>query len=104
MHSGQYIVLPSDHKTELIWAGTGDVTVNIPPGGKRDLDAFYTKNKYHQIFFQQRTTSTVYKYRNLLFGHYKMVYTFLSDNFLTASIEIEIDHEEKGLKIISHKP
>jgi len=99
--SGQYIICNDDYKIELIWAGTGDVTVNIPSGGKRDFDAFYTIHRHNHIIFQQRTMSAVYQYKNLPFGHYKIVYVILADNFPSSSIEIEIEYGQNGVSIVS---
>lgn len=99
VNNGQYIIQDDDYKIELIWAGTDDVTVNIPIGGKRDIDAFYTKHGHNEIIFSQRTTG-VYQYKNLSFGHYKIVYVILADNFPNVSIEIEIQYGQNGVRIV----
>jgi predicted nucleic-acid-binding Zn-ribbon protein len=89
-----------DYKTELLWAGTNDVTVNIPQGGKRDLDMLTWYQGTNIVTFQQRTTSTGYKYPDLPFGKYYIVYGVISDNFPTAKIEIEIEFSRTGITFL----
>ena len=101
--SGAFIIQHDDYKIELIWAGTGDVTINIPSEGKRDVDAFYTIHGLNEINFHQRISGTVYQYKNLPFGHYKIVYVVLADNFPSASLEIEIQYGQNGVRIVSSK-
>ncbi len=101
VNSGSYIIQRDDYKIELIWAGTGDVTINIPSEGKRDVDAFFIIHGHNQIIFNQRKTSTVYQYENLPFGHYKIVYVILADKFPSVSIEIEIQYGQNGVRIVS---
>jgi len=90
----------SDYKTELIWAGTNDVTVNIPQGGKRDLDMLTWYQGTNIITFQQRTTSTGYKYPDLAYGKYYIVYGIISDNFPPAKIEVELEFSQTGIAIL----
>ncbi|MBU0980757.1 MAG: hypothetical protein KJ709_08185, partial [Nanoarchaeota archaeon] len=40
VEDGNEIFNNDDYKSELIWAGTGRININLPKGSKRDLDAF----------------------------------------------------------------
>lgn len=93
------IVSPSDYRAELIWAGLGDVTLNIPQGVKRDFDMLFWIQGDSVIRFHQKTTSTVYGYQPLLFGKYKIIYGVISDNFPPAKIEVEIDFRSTGINV-----
>ncbi len=94
----------SNYKTELLWAGTDQVTVNIPKGGKRDLDMLNWYHGSNVAVFQQRTTSTGYKYPDLPFGRYKIIYGVVSDNFPSVKIEVEIEFSNSGPAILdSHQ-
>lgn len=91
------------YKIELMWAGIGDVVLNLPRGSKRDLDAFYTvDNGMNLLHFHQRSTSGAYRYDSLPKGKYLLVYTFLSDSF-SARCELKIEFDGKKVSITSFK-
>ena len=69
---------------ELIWAGLGDITVNIIGGTKRELDAFYFVHGESVIRFQHRpltTTNQKYWLPVLSPGKYEIEYSIISVNF-----------------------
>jgi len=73
---------------ELIWAGIGDINVNIIANTTRDLDAFFIIHNESQIRFNQRpflTTNPKYSIPNLQRGKYLLEYTIISSNFEKVS-------------------
>lgn len=99
--TNRQIISSGDYRAELIWAGLGDVTLNIPQGVKRDFDMLFWIQGDSVIRFHQKTTSTVYGYQPLPFGKYKITYGVISDNFPLAKIEVEIDFTSTGINVIN---
>jgi len=95
------IIGPNDYRAELIWAGLGDVTINIPQGVKRDFDMLVWYQGNPTVQFHQKTTSTAYGYPSLPFGKYKITYGVISDNFPLAKIEVEIDFTSTGVNVLN---
>lgn len=98
------IISNNDYKEELIWAGTSDISVNIPEQGKRDVDAFYWIQGSQVIQFHQRSSSTVYRYPNLTsYGKYQLIFDIISDNFPAAKIVAAIEFSSTGIAVLSSK-
>lgn len=98
--TGNTILSNNDYKTELIWAGTNDISINIPQDGKRDIDALIWYQGTPNVQFHQRTSSTQYRYPDLNFGKYKIVYGVISDNFPLAKIEVNIEFTSTGVAVL----
>ncbi|MBI5151859.1 MAG: toll/interleukin-1 receptor domain-containing protein [Candidatus Pacebacteria bacterium] len=95
------VITPTDYRAELVWAGLGEVTLNIPQGVKRDFDMLVWYHGSNVVQFHQKTTSTEYGYPALQYGRYKIVYGVISDNFPLAKIEVEIDFTATGVNILN---
>lgn len=95
------VIGPNDYRAELIWAGLGDVTLNIPQGVKRDFDMLVWYQGNPTVQFHQKTTSTAYGYPSLSYGQYKIIYGVVSDNFPLAKIEVEIDFTSTGVSVLN---
>lgn len=100
LRNNRFIFSLDDYKTELIWAGTNEVTINIPQDGKRDIDAVFWYQGTSTIGFHQRSTSTQYCYPDLPYGKYKIIYGIISDNFPTAKIEVCIEFNMTGIAVL----
>lgn len=93
LNSGQVIMPPTN---EIIWAGIGDISVNIMANGKRELDAFYVRRDDEKIHFHQRplkTTNQKYWLPDLPKGKYFITYTIISSNFPMVSKDFRIIYE-----------
>lgn len=90
----------NEYKNELVWSGTGRISVNIPYTAKKDIDVIYTVQSSGTWIFQEINTSTLYRYPQLNNGHYKIIYTIHSDNLPEAKIELEIILENNKLRLI----
>lgn len=97
----QLIIKIDDYKTELIWASTGDISLNIPQKWKKDIDALCWYQGENIIQFPQRTTSTLYGYPNLPYGKYRILYVVISDNFPIAKMEVIIEFTSTGIAILT---
>lgn len=95
VRSGEIIFKDNDYKTELFWAAAGDIRINIPKLGKRDLDAFHFRKNDKRLLFNQRTTSSEYGYPLLDQGKYSISYIVISDNIAAAKCEIKIEISEE---------
>lgn len=95
------VIEPNGYRAELIWAGLGDVTLNIPQGVKRDFDMLTWYHGSPIIQFHQKTTSTVYGYPSLPYGSYKIIYGVISDNFPLAKIAIDMMFTSEGVHILN---
>jgi hypothetical protein len=95
LDNNEYIFKDDDYKTELIWAGTGDIKINIPTNGKRDLDAFIYFSNTKKIHFHQRTTSSYYGNKELDKGSYEIIYVIISDNMPITKLKIEFNFKDK---------
>lgn len=93
----------NEYKNGLVWAGTGIVTVNIPYGAKKDIDAIYTIQGSSSWIFQEINTSTIYKYPQLTDGKYKIIYALHSDNFPSTRIELQVELANDKLRLIKEK-
>lgn len=102
LRNGEIIFRDNDYKTELFWAAAGDIRINLPKLGKRDLDAFHFRKNDKRLLFNQRTTSSEYGYPLLGQGKYSISYIIISDNIETAKCEIKIEITEE-VKIIDFK-
>lgn len=80
----------NEYKNELVWAGTGRISVNIPYKAKKDIDAIFTVQGSQRWIFQEVNTSTIYCYPQLSDGHYRITYVVHTDNFPEAKFEIEV--------------
>ena len=94
--------LSSEHKQELIWAGTGASAINITSKTKRDVDAIWTLQGSGQWRFQSIQTSTVYAYPILSDGEYEIIYLVVSDNMPDARLEAKLKLEN-DLAIITNQ-
>lgn len=91
---------------ELIWSGTGVITVNVIADTCRLLDAFYIIHDKDLIHFhQQAPTSTNPRYclPDLPKGKYEIEYSVISSNFTTVSRKCILEYKggtdvEFGLK------
>lgn len=73
---------------ELVWAGIGDIMVNIAGGTRRELDAFYLIHPDSMICFHHRrimTTNQRYWLPRLPAGKYEIEYAIISSNFVEVS-------------------
>ena len=84
LRNGEVHEIPTN---ELIWAGTGNIVVNIMADTKRELDAFYVVHGKDKIYFHQRpvTRRPRYSLPDLPQGEYRIEYTIISSNFKTTS-------------------
>lgn len=89
--NNKLIFKADEYKPELVWAGSGFFSINIPIKGKRDLDAFFYHHKLDKILFHQRSMSTHYRYPELSRGKYSIIYVIISDNISTAKIEVSFE-------------
>ena len=93
----------NEYKNELVWSGTGRISVNIPYNSKKDIDAIYTVHRSRQWTFQEINTSTLYRYPTLSDGHYKITYSILSDNFSTSKIKIYVKLENDKVNLLKEE-
>lgn len=94
LDSGQAFNPPTN---EIIWAGIGDISVNIMANGKRELDAFYVRRDNEFIHFHQRrlgTTNPKYRLPDLPKGKYLITYTIISNNFPMVSKDFRIIYDD----------
>jgi hypothetical protein len=88
---------------ELIWAGIGDINVNIIADTTRDLDALFIVHNEIQIRFNQRpllTTNPKYSIPNLQRGKYLLEYTVISSNFENVSKSFILEFRSSQQSIV----
>lgn len=87
---------------ELMWAGVGDITVNIMGGTKRELDAFCVIHGDDRVHFHQRplgTTCPRFGISSLPKGKYSIEYTVISSNFTKTSQKFVLEFQEELKKL-----
>jgi hypothetical protein len=91
----------NEYKNELSWAGTDHTNVDIPRQAKRDIDAIFTVLGSSWWVFNERSTSTIYRYPRLPDGKYKITYVAHSDNFPTAELEVQLALSNDRLTVVN---
>jgi len=89
------IALPTN---ELVWAGIGDLAVNIIAATSRELDAFYLLRGEGQLHFHQRPSSTSnprYRIPDLPRGQYLVEYMIISSNFIPVQKTIRVSFDSQ---------
>lgn len=99
LRNGKVHEIPTN---ELIWAGTGDIVVNIMADTKRELDAFHVVHDENKIYFHQRSVTRRPRYRlsDLPQGKFLIEYTIISSNFETASRNFVLEFLDSGKGVV----